>query len=104
MSVELIAIADPEHLTLGKLPTLVADGPKDEIHGEPIPGNYHCLIIRVDGQLVVWDLGSGGGTFVNGSRVSKASLKSGDRLTLGGSQFAVKNEERPRRYLHGVRS
>ena len=43
----------------------------------------HAVIGRVRGQAVVKDLGSRNGTFVNGEKVEKSILVSGDRLKVG---------------------
>ncbi|MBW2581975.1 MAG: FHA domain-containing protein [Deltaproteobacteria bacterium] len=43
----------------------------------------HAVVGRVKGQTVVKDLGSRNGTFVNGQKVEKAILASGDRLKVG---------------------
>ena len=43
----------------------------------------HAVIGRVRGQAVVKDLGSRNGTFVNGKKLEKAILASGDRLKVG---------------------
>jgi pSer/pThr/pTyr-binding forkhead associated (FHA) protein len=40
-------------------------------------------------MLVVEDLRSTNGTFVNGRRVERAALGDGDRLTVGRIDFAV---------------
>jgi pSer/pThr/pTyr-binding forkhead associated (FHA) protein len=103
MLVELVASTKAENGLPCELPALVREDIPADAHAEPIEGKYNCLISRVDGQLVVWDLGSGGGTFVNGTRVTKACLKSGDRLRLGGAEFSVASESAARRYLFGVR-
>jgi pSer/pThr/pTyr-binding forkhead associated (FHA) protein len=106
MRVELVATKESESLVLGKLPTMIRDDAEAKNHfDDPIKGNYHCLISRVDEQLVLWDLGSGGGTFVNGVQVTKAALHVGDRVRLGDTEFAVRCEENhPRRYLYGPRT
>jgi pSer/pThr/pTyr-binding forkhead associated (FHA) protein len=106
MSVELVAVATSESKTLDKFPAMIGDQPNGGFQlDSPTAGSYHCLISRVDNQLVVWDLGTPGGTFVNGARVTKASLRMGDTLRLGGNEFTVKSDQhKPRHYLHGVRS
>jgi pSer/pThr/pTyr-binding forkhead associated (FHA) protein len=106
MSVELVAVANSDSKTLDKFPALIGKLPDSGLQlDSPTVGNYHCLISRVDNQLVVWDLGTAGGTFVNGTRVTKAAIRTGDTLRLGGNEFTVKSDERkPRHYLHGVRS
>jgi pSer/pThr/pTyr-binding forkhead associated (FHA) protein len=53
----------------------------------------HCEIDRVDNTLVVRDLGSKHGTFVNGRPVTEVELKSGDTLNIGLSRFLVEYEE-----------
>lgn len=53
----------------------------------------HCrLSVDADGQLVVEDLESTNGTFVNDERVSRAVLNAGDRLRVGRVVLAVSDE------------
>lgn len=47
----------------------------------------HCMLEVVEGRLVVRDLGSKHGTFVNNQPVQQAVLDSGDVLTVGMSSF-----------------
>lgn len=70
----------------------------------PIEGVYHCLVTEIDERLVVHDLGTRGGTFVNGVRVAKAALRPGDTLSFNGRDFVVSGRPTPKRYLNGVRS
>jgi hypothetical protein len=49
----------------------------------------HCKIDEVDSLLVVCDLGSRHGTFVNEKRVRKALLGPGAKLTLGAVSYMV---------------
>ena len=49
----------------------------------------HCAIEEVDGRLIVRDLGSRHGTFVNGRRIARSELRPGDSITVGTSQFLV---------------
>lgn len=49
----------------------------------------HCEIDQVDGTLVVRDVGSRHGTFVNGEPVGSTHLMPGDRLTVGATSFEV---------------
>ena len=104
MKVELVGITQPDSLVLKSLPALVGrDSEADTLSPEPSPGNYRCLISQVDDHLEVWDLGTKGGTFVNGIRVTKATLKASDRLSFGGTEFSVRYDRGPRRYVHGLR-
>lgn len=52
----------------------------------------HCEIIGVDDVLLVRDLESKNGTFVNGQQVEHKFLCDGDVLSVGTSQFAVTYE------------
>jgi hypothetical protein len=105
MRVELVGVAEPQRTVLTSLPALVGrDGATAAACEDSPQGSYHCLISQAHDQLVVWDLGSPGGTFVNGNRVTKAALKPSDTLRLGGTDFSVRYQRGPLRYLHGVRS
>ena len=47
-----------------------------------------------DGGLMVWDLGTRSGTFINGDRVSpNAPLQSGDELAFGNIRFLVRYDD-----------
>ncbi len=51
---------------------------------EPLVSRVHCRVeVLPSGVLEVTDLNSTNGTFVNGAQVAKATLASGDRLTVG---------------------
>lgn len=53
----------------------------------------HCrLSVGDDGQLIVEDLESTNGTFVNDERVKRAVLATGDRLRVGRVVLAVTDE------------
>jgi pSer/pThr/pTyr-binding forkhead associated (FHA) protein len=49
----------------------------------------HCEIVRLDGVLLVRDLGSKHGTYVNGRPIVEAELHSGDMLSIGLSRVLV---------------
>ena len=49
----------------------------------------HCELAECDGVLVVRDLGSTHGTFVNGRHVSEARLRPEDKLTIGLTSFVA---------------
>jgi pSer/pThr/pTyr-binding forkhead associated (FHA) protein len=105
MSVELIATKNSDSALLESFPAVIGRRAGSSVQvDESIPAGYHCLVSVVEGQLVVWDLGTVGGTFVNGTRVTKAALKPGDTLNLGGTDFQVNYKPLSRRYLFGVRS
>jgi pSer/pThr/pTyr-binding forkhead associated (FHA) protein len=50
----------------------------------------HCELFEVGGQLMLRDLGSSNGTYVNGKRVTgEQPMKHGDELTVGAVTFRV---------------
>lgn len=104
MTVELVGTTKPDSLVLKNLPALVGqDSEAHALSDEPPQGGYRCMIGQIDDHLEVWDLGTRGGTFVNGVRVTKATLKASDKLSFGGAEFSVRYDHGPRRYLYGVR-
>jgi pSer/pThr/pTyr-binding forkhead associated (FHA) protein len=62
----------------------------------------HCKLRVGDGILVVEDLGSLNGTFLNGERIhAPAAVRPGDRLEIGPASFLVQyelSEEAARRF------
>jgi pSer/pThr/pTyr-binding forkhead associated (FHA) protein len=104
MSVELIGTGSTSHMVLPELPAVISPATMGESRSDEIDPNYLCLISQVDNQLVVWDLGGKSGTFVNGSRVKRATLKDSDTLAFGGNEFRVHNEKQARRYVYGPRN
>lgn len=54
----------------------------------------HCQLFEKKGLLLVKDLGSSNGTFVNGKKVDdQRVLEAGDELTIGGVKFKVEKVE-----------
>ena len=59
----------------------------------PLVSRLHCrLTLRPDGVLVE-DLESTNGTFVNGARVATTVLANGDTLRVGRMEFSVRQAE-----------
>jgi len=55
----------------------------------------HCRILRENSEYVLEDLGSMGGTLLNGSPVDRAILKHGDRIRVGYNAFQFLAHEEP---------
>jgi hypothetical protein len=53
----------------------------------PLVSRRHCTIFESQGQLMVRDMGSLNGTFVNNSRITEAVLPPGELLTVGTVTF-----------------
>ncbi len=103
MSVELIDTSRASRIVLQELPALISPETMGETRNDDLDPGYLCLICQVEGQLTVWDLGGKSGTFINGSRVTHATLSESDTLRLGASEFRV-HTNHSKRYLHGVRT
>jgi len=52
----------------------------------------HCVLLQAPGGLILRDLDSGSGTFVNGQRVSSCLLCDDDTVTVGPFEFCVRWE------------
>lgn len=63
----------------------------------PLPSvsRKHCELSIDDEELIVKDLGSANGTYVNGAKVKERELSPGDLLTVGGVVFVIKIDGYP---------
>jgi hypothetical protein len=57
----------------------------DMVLVEDMVSRKHAKISTAGGQIVIQDLGSTNGTFVNGEKIKKVRLKEGDRILIGTS-------------------
>ena len=84
---------DPE-IPLDDLPVVLGRDTDADIRlRDPKISRRHCEISEIHGELLVRDLGSTNGTFVNGVRIDQTVLRPGDKLTLGRSRFEVSCED-----------
>jgi len=71
-------------------PTTIGRDPANDIVLEDTTvSRRHAQIERQDGDVVLTDLGSSNGTFVNGRRVQQAPLRPGDEVVIGGCTFRL---------------
>jgi len=69
--------------TIGRAPRA------DFIVDAALVSRVHCQLTAGAAELEVLDLESTNGTFVNGTRVDRALLRSGDKLGVGKVEFVV---------------
>jgi len=69
--------------TIGRAPRA------DFIVDAPLVSRLHCQLSAGSAELEVRDLDSTNGTFVNGARVERAVLKTGDRLGVGRVELTI---------------
>ena len=65
----------------------------------------HCRVIIGDDEVLIEDLGSANGTFVNNRKVSRQELRAGDSLQVGQASFIVQIDGKPKKVrnpLEGV--
>jgi hypothetical protein len=65
----------------------------DMVLVEDMVSRRHARIECGDDQIVIEDLGSTNGTFVNGEKIKRATLKEGDRVLIGTSILKVVSTE-----------
>ncbi|KAA3648104.1 MAG: DUF2662 domain-containing protein [Chloroflexi bacterium] len=76
---------------------------------DPRVSRHHAQLRAVRGRFMLFDLGSAGGTFVNGERISQLMLHPGDVISLAGlplvyGQDAVRNVSETQEYKAPVDS
>ncbi|MEO8851720.1 MAG: FHA domain-containing protein [Allobranchiibius sp.] len=78
-------VDDEEALTIGRgrANSIVLD--------DMLVSRHHVRITADDEGLVLQDLGSRNGTYVNGERVERIALHEGDRLGIGATTFEVRD-------------
>jgi pSer/pThr/pTyr-binding forkhead associated (FHA) protein len=73
--------------TMGRAPGV------DFVVDAALVSRVHCrLTLSKNNDLLLEDLGSTNGTFVNGEKVNKTTLADGDKLRVGRVEFVVKEE------------
>ena len=78
-------------LPTGSAKTLGRTSRADFIVDASLVSRIHCrLTADASDQLVVEDLDSTNGTFVNGQKARRAVLRDGDTLSVGRMEFVVK--------------
>jgi pSer/pThr/pTyr-binding forkhead associated (FHA) protein len=95
MTVTLISLdfqAPVCETTLRRLPSVIGHGPDVDVRIEHCSiSRVHCRIRRVHGEVVVEDLDSVHGTFVEGTRIRCATaLRPGSQLAIGLLSFLVR--------------
>lgn len=91
MQVKLLcqdSLASPREIVLDQFPAEMGRGTDVSVRiDDRWLSRRHCRLEFDDGVLVVHDLGSRHGTYVNGHRISDAKLLPGDELCIGLSHF-----------------
>src|SRR4029077_18386445 len=57
--------------------------------------SHHCEVIRNGTEVLIRDLGSTNGTFINGEKITESPLKPGQTLRLGQVEIRLETEGMP---------
>ena len=76
----------------GNIKTMGRSAGADFMVDAALVSRLHCRLTAGATELQVMDLESTNGTFVNGERVTQASLKAGDRLGVGRVELVITRE------------
>ena len=80
LKVEKVGL-DKDRITIGR------DASNDVVIDHPVVSKKHAEIIKQDGKVILVDLGSTNGTFVNGIKVKRHQLQELDRIVIGPSEL-----------------
>jgi len=82
-----------KEVDVGATPIGIGRAPDNALHVDNLAvSSHHARIFNDAGKLVVEDMNSLNGTFVNSQRVTRATLKPGDVVTVGKHSIEVRGE------------
>jgi transcriptional regulator with GAF, ATPase, and Fis domain len=96
VATRLLAIGGPLRKSVFPLASAITigrDAENDIRIEDPAVSSHHCRIALQDSRLILQDLDSHSGTFVNGIPVKQRELKAGDEVAVGDSVFLFEAEE-----------
>jgi hypothetical protein len=90
----LIGITHPGELELDEGLTSLGRNPTNDFRvPDATVSSFHCELIVTSGSVLVRDLNSTNGTFINGGPVTEALLEPGQVLTLGHAELRLELRE-----------
>jgi pSer/pThr/pTyr-binding forkhead associated (FHA) protein len=86
----ILAATGEYHLAAGEAVVLGRDAGCDFVLDDPLASRHHLQIITSEDHVVLEDLMSTNGVYVNSIRVQRsARLRAGDRILLGTTELSV---------------
>jgi len=79
-------------MTPGRARTLGRGPRADFVLDAALVSRVHCRLTVTNGELIVENLGSTNGTYVNGRSIERSILKVGDRLGAGRVELTVSDK------------
>ncbi|HUK53837.1 MAG TPA: FHA domain-containing protein [Candidatus Binatia bacterium] len=85
-----------KEVDVGAQPISIGRAPDNDLHVDNLAvSSHHARIFNDGGKLVVEDMNSLNGTFVNSQRITRATLKPGDVVSVGKHSIEVRGEAEP---------
>jgi hypothetical protein len=85
-----------KEVDVGTQPVSIGRAPDNDLHVDNLAvSSHHARIFNDSGKLVVEDMNSLNGTFVNSQRITRATLKPGDVVSVGKHSIEVRGEAEP---------
>jgi pSer/pThr/pTyr-binding forkhead associated (FHA) protein len=78
-----------KHYAVGPMASIGRTTDNAVVIDSPAVSSHHACVFREGGLLIVEDLQSTNGTFVNGRRVSRHVLRDGDVIQIGGHELVL---------------
>ncbi len=93
MCTHLVALDEGADIPLMPAPMIVGRHPRcDARLAARKVSRRHCCLVPSGGEVVVRDLGSTNGTWINGLRVDEGRLRPGDELAIGGLRYRLEGD------------
>ncbi len=100
MAVSLVPVDNGTAIKIDKTIILIGRHPDCDVvlkHSRKI-SRKHCCLAQIDNRLVIRDLGSMNGVWVNGQRVHRQNdLSVGDEVSVGDVTFRLENDQAAKR-------
>ena len=79
----------------GPVPCVLGRKDTDIVVNDPLVSKRHAVLQLVNGSLLLMDMNSTNGTFVNGSRIKQQAIIQGDVIMLGETTMSVEKASIP---------
>lgn len=79
-----------KEVPVGSQPVTIGRGPDNDIQIDNLAvSSHHAKVYSEEGKLVIEDLNSLNGTFINNQRIQRVALKQGDQVLIGKHHLVV---------------
>jgi hypothetical protein len=93
MPTRLVALDEGSDIPLDRAMVVVGRHPLCDVRLDSLRiSRHHCCMTQDKDELVVRDLGSTNGIRINGERVERGRLRSGDELSIAHIRYRLENE------------